>query len=249
MLLNNGTWFGRLRPVAGPLRGLGLLTNSSAAMFRDNTLQFGGRVSIPNGYQSAYRAVVPTVKETEYLAVRMLGAGDASFAAQGIGSLSVTMPGEGSTVFNGQKGGTLFVTMVGEGSLTAAARGIGSLSVAFDAGARPSAYDIAQEVWQTQAAAVNSTGTTGNKLNSAGSGGVDLTALAAAVWAHASRTLTAAPTGSGLTVQQATELNEIFKLHGLDIAAPLTVTATSRTAGDITQTITDASGTTTVQRT
>lgn len=169
MLLNNGTWYGWLRPVAGPLRGLGLLANSRAAIFRDNTLQFGGRVSIPNGYQSAYRAVVPTVKETEYIAVRMLGAGDASFTAQGVGSLGVTLQGEGSTVFNSQKGGTLFVSMTGEGSLTAAARGIGSLSVAMDAGARPSAYDIAQEVLQTQAATVNAPGTIGNKINSAGS--------------------------------------------------------------------------------
>lgn len=183
MLLNNGTWFGRLRPVAGPLRSLGLLANSRTAMLRDNTLRFGGRVSVPNGYQSAYRAIVPTVKETEFMAVRMRGESSSSFAANGVGSLAVALAGEGSTVFNGQMGATLSVTMAGEGGFTAAARGIGSMAVAMDAGSRPSAFDIAQEVWQSQKANYNAPNTMGNAVNSASTGGVDYAALGEAVWA------------------------------------------------------------------
>jgi hypothetical protein len=152
-------------------------------MLRDNLLRFGGRVSVPNGYQSAYRAVVPTFKETEYMAVRMAGQGAASFAAQGVGSMATTMAGEGSTVFDGQKGGTLGVTMTGEGTMTAFVRGIGKMGVAMDAGSRPSAFDIAQEVWQSQKANYNAAGTMGNGLNNASSGGVDYAALGAAVWA------------------------------------------------------------------
>lgn len=40
-----------------------------------------------------------------------------------------------------------------------------------DAGARPSAYDIAQEIWQARASQYNSTGTMGNKVNESGSSG------------------------------------------------------------------------------
>lgn len=46
-------------------------------------------------------------------------------------------------------------------------------------------------VWSALAAQYNEAGTMGAKLNSAASGGVDYSALAAAVWANVSRTLTA----------------------------------------------------------
>jgi hypothetical protein len=45
------------------------------------------------------------------------------------------------------------------------------MSATLDAGARPSAFDIAQEVWQAQATSYNAAGTMGEKLNDAGSAG------------------------------------------------------------------------------
>lgn len=55
--------------------------------------------------------------------------------------------------------------------------------------------------------------------------------------------------GSGLSTQQATMLEEIWKLHGLASGTPLVVSPTTRTAGAIEQTITeDGGGTTTVER-
>lgn len=45
----------------------------------------------------------------------------------------------------------------------------------------------------------NNSGTMGNKLNLASSGGIDYTTLAESVWEYVDRTLT---TGSGLTLQQ-----------------------------------------------
>ena len=45
-------------------------------------------------------------------------------------------------------------------------------------------------VWSAVASQYNTSGTMGNKLNSAASGGVDYTALGVAVWASVSRTLT-----------------------------------------------------------
>lgn len=86
----------------------------------------------------------------------------------------------------------------------------------------------------------------GGKLNTASSGGVDLSALAQAVWLYATRTLTSP---AGISTDQATQLAEVWRIHGLDAAAPLTVTPASRTAGAITQAITgDGTTTTTLTR-
>jgi hypothetical protein len=64
----------------------------------------------------------------------------------------------------------------------------------------------------------------------------------AQVWAHATRTLTETP---GLTAGQAEQLRKVAQLHG--VGAQLVVTETTRTAGDVQQTITtDADGNTTV---
>lgn len=55
--------------------------------------------------------------------------------------------------------------------------------------------------------------------------------------------------GSGLSVQQAAMLDEIWKLHGLDATAPLVVTATTRDAGaGVSQTIGESAGVVTVER-
>ena len=51
------------------------------------------------------------------------------------------------------------------------------MGATLDAGARPSAFDIAQEIWQSQAANYNAAGTMGEKLNGAGSAGDPMTGL------------------------------------------------------------------------
>lgn len=52
-----------------------------------------------------------------------------------------------------------------------------------------------------------------------------------------------------LTAQQIQWLQELYKIHGLESGSPLTVTATSRAAGGVSQTISESSGTVTVTRT
>lgn len=55
--------------------------------------------------------------------------------------------------------------------------------------------------------------------------------------------------GSGLSTEEATKLDELYQLQGLDSDNPMTVTPTSRQAGSIDQTISgDGETTTTVQR-
>lgn len=55
--------------------------------------------------------------------------------------------------------------------------------------------------------------------------------------------------GSGLTQAQAIQLLELYQIMGLDVAAPLTVSQSARTAGEISQTIDGDQTETTIQRT
>jgi hypothetical protein len=54
--------------------------------------------------------------------------------------------------------------------------------------------------------------------------------------------------GGGLTVEQATQLAELHKIHGLLAGSPLVVTPTARAAGSVSQTITEVGDTVTVER-
>lgn len=54
--------------------------------------------------------------------------------------------------------------------------------------------------------------------------------------------------GSGLAPSEQQKLDEIHKIHGLASGVPLTVSSTARVAGTISQTVSEAAGTVTVQR-
>jgi hypothetical protein len=64
----------------------------------------------------------------------------------------------------------IFVEGVGT-LVLASPRGRARPTILVDVGASPSAFDIAQAVWTTQASAVNISGTMGGKVNEAGSAG------------------------------------------------------------------------------
>jgi hypothetical protein len=113
--------------------------------------------------------------------------------------MAATVSGEGTLTPNAEVGKTMWATISGEGTLTGSPRMIVVMSAKIDAGVRPSAFDIAQEVWQSQKTAYNAPGTMGSGVNTASTGGVDYAALGEAVWTAASRTLTA---GSAPTVEQ-----------------------------------------------
>lgn len=183
MLLNNGTWFGRLKHTgAMGVIPNSLIKNTRLALLRENARWTGQDVSIPNGYQSAKQAYVPCFKTSSKMAWRIVGDTFSSFPILGIGSLNATLIGETSVTLSPEMGASLFTTLSGEGGFSIAARGIGSMGVTMDAGVRPSAFDISQEVWQSQKTAYNAPGTMGNALNLASSGGIDYAALGLAVW-------------------------------------------------------------------
>lgn len=159
-----------------------LIKNSRLALLRENAQWVGQDVSIPNGYQSAKQAYVPSFKESSKMAWRIFGDSYSSFSILGIGNLNTIFVGETSVTLSPEMGASLSATLYGEGDMLVSARGIGSMNTTMDAGVRPSAFDIAQEVWQSQKTAYNATGTMGNALNLASSGGIDYAALGLAVW-------------------------------------------------------------------
>jgi hypothetical protein len=113
---------------------------------------------------------------------------------------------------------------------------------------------IASSVWAALSATYNVAGTMGQKVNSAAAGGVDYSALGAAVWsvlageADTPGSIGAAVQAGGMTTNQADMLAAIAKIHGLVPGVPLVVTSESRSAGDVVQTISEASGTVTISR-
>lgn len=65
---------------------------------------------------------------------------------------------------------------------------------------------LAKAVWSALATENNVANTMGSKLNTASSGGIDMSALAQAVWEYATRTLTES---AGLTTEQDEKLTRI----------------------------------------
>ena len=113
--------------------------------------------------------------------------GTAEWTLTGTSSLSMVVPIEGT--------GNVFSF-----SGTSDLRGRLSLSGEWTPFTELSPENLAAAVWDTIAADFNTVGTMGNKLNTASSGGVDLNALAQAVWEYIDRTLTSG--GPGYTPEQ-----------------------------------------------
>lgn len=172
MLLNAQVPWRTFRPVAGYLRTNGLVRNNNLAERRDNGLRFGKLVSYPQGVQNAARAIVPTISASDFIRVVMRG--DSSLLNTGITVpmvMATTISGEGTLTPNAEVGKTMSVTISGEGSISGDARVAVSMAVNMDAGARPSAFDIMQEVWQAKAVGFPDPTTMGGKVNAAGTAG------------------------------------------------------------------------------
>ena len=139
---------------------------------KENFNAFGKLVSVPQGYQAAAVALIPSVSLSDYIRAAMRGSSD--FQNLGIAvvvTLGAILQGEGTLQPDAEVGKTLGASLQGTGSFSGDARMVAMLSASIDAGARPSAFDIAQEVWQGSKAAYNTPGTMGNAVNSAGSAG------------------------------------------------------------------------------
>jgi hypothetical protein len=132
-----------------------------------NRLAFGKDASWPFGYHSD-SAVLLSFRTNGFVTAILRG--DSSFTANltALGNLTSNLAGSSTIVADANAAANLYSTLLGEGTMTAQPSAKGNMSGTINAGATPSAYDIAQEVWGSIAAQNNVPATMGNKLNSAG---------------------------------------------------------------------------------
>jgi hypothetical protein len=119
-----------------------------------------------------------------FLAAEVQGAGTISSAAlETLAQLSSTLSGSGTITSAHLSALALLVSeIVGSGVATGAMRNDCFMSADItSAGELVTAQSCAQAVWSAVAAAFNETGTMGNKMNTASSGGVDINALVDAI--------------------------------------------------------------------
>lgn len=174
----------------------------------------------------------------------LTGTGSLAGSAIGVATLAAALSGSGGISAAGIYGvGNLVATLSGTGDLSDAeiyAIGLVAADIVVT-GTGLSTANVGQAVWAALQSAINNPGTAGAALLAAGSAGDPM-----------STTLPGSYVGNqagAVIYAMNTLIDEIHRLHGLNAAAPLVVTETSREAGAITQTIDTVTGTTTVTRT
>jgi hypothetical protein len=145
-------------------------TTSDNNKIYNNGLCFGMKVGKPYGYNGLNGFLLP---QQPGGFIRATLTGESSFLAtiSSIGNMTATLSGEGTLNPGANLAFNMYCTLIGEGNLTPDLKAKAWMWATLDAGSRPSAYDIAQEIWQAQATQYNSTGTMGEKLNGAGTAG------------------------------------------------------------------------------
>ena len=150
-------------------RVFGLAKASFAAgMFSiiDNARVFGQITSVPQGMngQSALRM---TVKTGGNISARFQADLDLDAAVSATGNMSAAAEGEFDMIAEANVGLNGYASMDGEFDMIGDASGIGSMAANMDLLARPSANDIAQEVWNSKSIAFQGTGTLGKSVSNA----------------------------------------------------------------------------------
>lgn len=152
----------------------------------------------------------------------LVAAGSLSADAVGTLNASATLVGQGQITAALGALADAVANIIGSGGVTGAATAIGHVSANITPFTELSPENLAASVWNALAASFNAAGSMGEAINSGGAG--------------------------GLTPTQASQLLEMWKLMGLDVAHPLIVSATARSVDDVSQTIAEAAGTVTVTR-
>jgi hypothetical protein len=149
VLLTNGGTSIHAKFLAGTLSETTRLHGAFPRLLYANARAFGQRTSWPVGYQSARRAVVPPIKESGQVAARFglettfgafvpaLGNAGAAFAFDLDAALAANVLSNTAASF------------ALETQLAGFLRSQGSMAAVFDIISRPSASDIAQEVWNS----------------------------------------------------------------------------------------------------
>jgi hypothetical protein len=122
---------------------------------------FGATVSDPQGYNYQYAISMPL--NTGYnIASHPRGEGNMNISSQVVYEEGIsTLNGIGSIVANMSTAESMNSTLSGLGNFNSQGYVLEILTAILDAGSRPSALDIAQEIWQSQLSTYSGQGTFG----------------------------------------------------------------------------------------
>jgi len=148
MLVNNGGYV-RARFLGGGVNAVQAMETHAARARIGNAMAFGNDTSWPQGYQSVIRARLPPLVESGQAAARLVI--DLSLLAEpnGIAQAAASLAMDLAASAGANYLASAYATMSMSVSLTADAIGIAQASATLDWIARPSAGDIAQEVWNS----------------------------------------------------------------------------------------------------
>lgn len=126
-----------------------------------NAMKFDQTVSVPQGYNDPQRSLIPTIKTGGNIAARVNGEAVYIADLKATGSMSGTLDGEADMIANANVYFNGSATFDSEADMVAALGASGNISANMDLLARPSAFDITQEVWAASTAAFAAAGTMG----------------------------------------------------------------------------------------
>lgn len=162
MLTVNNTYV-RARFLGGPLNGV----TKTIRGFVANAQAFGEITSIPQGYNDPARALVPTLATGGNISARFPGESTLTADLVATGNMAASLDAEASLTAAGNVLSNGYATFAADATLTASIKATGNMAAAMDILARPSAFDIAQEVWNGAATGYTGTGTMGKELQDA----------------------------------------------------------------------------------
>lgn len=165
--------FVTLRLLGGPVAG----TVIQRRRFVANAMSFGSITSVPQGYNNPAVSLVPTIRTGGNIAARFKGEASASAVLTAFGNMEATFEAEADMTCAANVFANGYATFEAEANMTANLTAIGNMEANMDLLARPSAFDIAQEVW----AAATSGYTVAGTMGKAQSDAVNAAKLAAAL--------------------------------------------------------------------
>lgn len=169
--------------------------------------------------------ISPSLSLVIQLAASILG--EATLSASLVGKLEMAsaMAGSGDLTSALSLIANVVTEMAGSGTMEATAFGTADMSATFSSSSTLSPENLAAAVWNSVAAAFNTAGTMGNKLNSAASAGDP--------WGTALPGSYLSTEAGGILAQIQTLVDELHRIQGLNASDPVTITQTSRSTASI----------------
>lgn len=146
MLLSNGSNL-NTRFLAGTLEAQAPLYGIAGRRLYSNAGFFGTDTSWPQGYTQVTRALVPPLAASGQIAARLSLSTDMTANLRGLANMSTSIPVDVDMTANANMRLNASATFTVAVDMTAGIRADANMSATFDLVGRPSAVDIAQEVW------------------------------------------------------------------------------------------------------